>query len=155
MAGDKVAIPIENLSEEAFKPYGEILEATDGNLKYPYPDSSFHVLAQAQSTGWRLAALKFRTRGLTMLQIHRTTMETFEPVAGVMVLCVNTEPSVDGLRAFLLDKPILLHKKVWHNIFTLSKESIVKITENEQVDAEDRELGMELVPSLCHNQSLS
>jgi len=141
-------IPIENLSEKAFKPYGEILEATDSNLKFSYSDSSFHVLAQVQSTGWRLAALKFRIRGLTVLQIHRTTMETFEPVTGVMVLCVNTEPSATDLHAFLLDKPVLLHKNVWHGIFTLSEESIVKITENEQVDAEDHELGVELAPRL-------
>ena len=141
-------IMIENLSEQAFKPYGEILEATDHNLKYPYPDSSFHVLAGAESTGWRLAALKFRTRGLTVLQVHRTTMETFEPVSGVMVLCVNSQPFLDGLRAFLLDKPILLYKDVWHNILTLSAESIVKITENSEVDAEDRELGCEVLPQL-------
>lgn len=140
------AIAIENLDAENFRPYGEILEANEANLKYPYSDSSFHVLAQARSTGWRLAALKFRTRELRFLQVHRTTMETFEPVSGVMVLCVNDRPSAEGLRAFLLDRPILLHTQVWHNILTLSAESIVKITENAEVDAEDIELDVPLAP---------
>ncbi len=142
-------LQIELLSEQDFGPYGEIISPGKKNLFIEYPDASaFHVLANAKSAGWRLAALRLRTRVITDLQVHRTTTETLNPIQGVAVLCVNSRPSYDGLRAFILDRPVLVHTGVWHNVLTLSEESLIEIAENDQVDAEEVRLNLELVPSL-------
>jgi len=145
-----VGIRIETLSAEAFRPYGALLEPDERNLLDSCPDgTTFHLLAQAQATGWRVTALNLHTRTLASLEVHRTSMETFEPVTGVAVLCVNAQPSLDGLRAFVLDRPILLYTDVWHNVLTLSEESLIKITENGQVDWEEGPLGVTLALGLA------
>ena len=142
-------LQIELLSDKDFQPYGEIITPAKGNLFIDYPDgSAFHVLAAAKSGGWRLAALRLRTRNISDLQVHRTTAETLHPIHGVAVLCVNTRPSYDGLRAFILDRAVLLHANVWHNVMTLSEESLIEIAENDQVDCEEVRLERELVAGL-------
>jgi ureidoglycolate hydrolase len=119
------------------------------NLFIQYEDgSAFHVLAKSKAAGWRVAALRLRTRFVEELQIHRTTMETFEPLQGSSILLVNTEASVEGIRAFMLDRPILLYTNIWHNVLTLSEESVIKITENAEVDAEEVKLPARLSVSL-------
>jgi len=140
---------VEQLTEESFSPYGEIITPDMKNMFIQYPDgSAFHVLAQAKSHGWRFAALKLRTRSISELQVHRTTTETLDPVKGVALLCVNVNPSMEGLKAFILDRPVLIHLNIWHNILTLSEESIIEITENDEVDSEEIGLGVELSPHL-------
>jgi hypothetical protein len=37
------------------------------------------------------------------------------------------------IEAFYLDKPIILHKGIWHNVLTSTKEAHIKITENNEV----------------------
>lgn len=145
----KKTIPVDVLSEKEFCPYGEIIAPGAGNVFIRYDDgSAFHVLAKSKAAGWRVAALKLRTRFVEELQIHHTTMETFEPLEGAAVLVVNTKASVEGMRAFMLDRPILLHADVWHNVLTLSEESVMKITENEEVDSEEVKLPERLMVSL-------
>jgi hypothetical protein len=48
----------------------------------------------------------------------------------------------------MLDRPILLHANIWHNVLTLSEESVIKITENEEVDSEEVKLPVRLSVSL-------
>lgn len=142
-------IHIQQLTEKSFHPYGEIITPGKKNLFIEYPDgSAFHVLAQAKSQGWRFAALKLRTRSISELQMHRTTTETLDPVRGVALLCVNHHPSLEGLKAFILDRPVLVFTEIWHNILTLSEESIIEIAENDEVDSEEVDLGTELIPRL-------
>jgi ureidoglycolate hydrolase len=145
----QIPITIEKLTEESFHPYGEIITPGEKNLFIEYPDgSAFHVLAQAKSQGWRFAALKLRTRSIEEMQVHRTTTETLDPVKGVALLCVNVNPSLEGLKAFILDRPVLIYIDIWHNILTLTEESIIEITENNEVDSEEVGLGVALTPQL-------
>jgi len=131
-------IEIEILSEASFERFGKIIEPNKKNLFIQYEDgSAFHVLAKSKSNGWRVAVLKLRTRTIIELQVHRSTMETFEPLKGTAIVCVNTTPSLEGLKAFILDRPILLYTNIWHNVLTISEESLIKITENDEVDSEE------------------
>ena len=142
---DQHLFSIELLEEENFRSFGEIISLSEKNQFISYPDGSvFHVLAQSKSEGWRFAALKLRTRNIKELQVHRTTTETLVPVKGSTILCVNFNPTIEGIRSFILDRPVLIYKNIWHNILTLSEESIIEITENKEVDCEEVELEKEL-----------
>jgi ureidoglycolate hydrolase len=73
---------------------------------------------------------------LRKLEMHPGSLESFEPVAGIAVLVVAREDSPEAPEAFLLDRPIILKKGVWHGIISLSAKVELKITENLEVATE-------------------
>ena len=81
-----------------------------------------------------------RARELRQIGHHPNTKESFEPVAGVAAICVAALDSPDDLRAFVLDRPVVVNASVWHGLIALSAEAIVKIAENRQVTGVNRPL---------------
>lgn len=122
--------PIETITRESFAPFGTVLEFSAA------PQSErFEVLVEEANSPWRLAVYRVRERACTTLENHPASLESFEPLSGTGLLLVAENAVPAAYRVFLLNKPVCLHKGVWHQMLTLSEETIVKITENLEVSA--------------------
>jgi hypothetical protein len=90
-------------------------------------------LKEPGKTGWRIAYLVVRDKAATKFEQHPGSFESFEPVCGRSILYVAGSNGRGASAGFLLDKPVVLKKGIWHAIITLGRQSEVKITENAQV----------------------
>lgn len=122
------------MTTKSIEPYGWIIDSSfiedDGH------GDKFDVLVRSQSSGWRIGYLILRSRILTKLEKHPNTLETFEPVKGKAVIALAPEGDPKNIKVFLLDKPIVLKKGVWHNTAAVSKKCEMKIFEDAEVQTE-------------------
>lgn len=118
------------INRENFKKYGAVLEMT-GNAV-----NGFEVFASERNYGWRIALYEYDGRSASRLENHPTSKESFEPVSGMSLIIVAEKGTPEKLEVFVLDKPICLFAGIWHQVVTLSQRSMVKITENIEVDSE-------------------
>ena len=135
------SLPIQNLTREAFAPYGTILghyETTDG----------YEPVVTVHSTGWIWAIKTFDNKQIDQIDSHPDTRESFEPVWGASLLVVSPPDAPDEVEIFFLDEPILLHERVWHGLIALSARARVKITENREVTGIPHALGYSLTPTV-------
>ena len=119
-----------SVTEDAFSPFGDILEFKNDVKR------DFSIVVQEKEPGWRLAVFRYDNHTIDRLERHPTSRESFEPLEGATVLLVAESASPEDWRAFYLDKPVCLHKNVWHQVLALTPQASVKITENLEVDAE-------------------
>jgi len=91
------------------------------------------VLKEPAKTGWRIAYLVVRDKAVSKLEQHPDSFESFEPVCGRSILYVADAGNNGNAACFLLDKPVILKKGIWHAIASIGKESEIKITENSKV----------------------
>jgi ureidoglycolate hydrolase len=75
---------------------------------------------------------------------HPNTRESFEPLAGIAAIVVAEYGRPGEPAAFLLDRPVCLHKGVWHATAALSESALIKITENHIVQSESYTLPLPL-----------
>lgn len=122
---------IENISKETFADFGMVIDFSDDSKK-----ERFEVIVEEREHPWRIAMFRVVERSFQRLEKHPTSLESFEPYAGIGCLIVAKEDTPKDIHAFLLDKPICLYKGIWHQMITLSKETLVKITENDEVNSE-------------------
>lgn len=122
---------IKCITGEAFAPYGRVLEFSENPA-----DPRFQVVATESGAGWRLAVFRVKERECDQLECHPLSMESFEPMQGTGLLIVAPCNLPMQHEVFLLDRPVCLDKGVWHQMITLSQETIVKITENLEVASE-------------------
>lgn len=116
---------ILNITNESFNKYGYVIEHDDSL------DAGFQViLRENDSVGWRIAVSRVKNKGFQKLGKHPDSMESFEPVRGVALICVALADSPEEYEVFLLDKPVCLLKNIWHATASLSENAIIKITEN-------------------------
>lgn len=125
---------IKNLSSEAFKPYGDIIDFTEA--KY----DGWEIIVLSEGPGWRIALLEIDRKSTTTLEHHPKSKESFEPVNGTTLLIAAPYETPDDYEIFLLDRPICLNEKVWHQLICLSDKSSMKITENLEVGCVYHEL---------------
>ena len=144
------AIPLRPLTAEAWAPFGTILE-----IAQPDPErarageNEFRVVDQSENgDGWRLAVQIVRARALRQIGHHPHSKESFEPVSGVAAICVAGLETPDDLRAFVLDRPVVVNASVWHGLIALSSEAVVKIAENREMTGANRQLDRPLVLGL-------
>ncbi|MFP4054080.1 MAG: hypothetical protein ACLFV7_09475 [Phycisphaerae bacterium] len=120
---------IRPITAAAFEPFGYLI-AHDGGER-------FQVICREEGpTGWQIAVNRIANRSVDQLARHPMTMESFEPVRGVVILLLASPESPEDWTAFVLDRPVCIRAGVWHATLTLSEESYVKITENAEVGAE-------------------
>jgi len=113
-----------------FKPYGWVIEYPN-KTKAVKSKNLFHiVLKEARKTGWRIAYLVVRDKVIEKLEQHPDSFESFEPVCGKTIIFVATPRSPGKIESFLLNRPVILKKGIWHAVITKGKESEIKITEN-------------------------
>jgi ureidoglycolate hydrolase len=137
---------LEKITRESFSQYGWVIEYPRKPDENP-EDNLFHVVLKETSlTGWRIACLLVRDRKIDRLEHHPRSFESFEPVCGRSILFASTSQVHEQIRCFLLDKPVILNKGIWHGIVTLDKESELKISENAFVECVYWPLGTALIP---------
>lgn len=121
---------IHVIQEENFSKYGTILAFP------PDSDEAFHIVAREEEQPWRIAVFRYENKEIQVLENHPTSMESFEPLQGITILVTAENKSPDKWEAFLLDKPVCLHKGIWHQVLSLTEKAQVKITENLEVSSE-------------------
>jgi ureidoglycolate hydrolase len=120
------------LTRDSFEPFGTILE-----WDFEHSESSFQVLVrEAEAPGWQIAISKPSAGPVTVLGLHPDTRESFEPLSGCALLLVAEKDSPEKVTAFVLNKPVCLFKDVWHATMALTKETLLKITENSEVSSQ-------------------
>lgn len=136
-------LKVKRISSANFRRFGWIV-AYPGRVAASPSKNLFKVIVRQSQPGWRIAYLVVRDRAISRLEQHPGSCESFEPVKGKGWLYVAEKNDPGSITCFLLDKPVVLKKGVWHGIVTLSREFDVKITENSKVKCVYRPLGFEL-----------
>jgi len=141
---------IKPLDAGSFAPYGKVLEIAQPDAAMAAEGrNEFQVVDESDNAdGWRLAVQIVRARQLRQIGHHPNTKESFEPVSGVAAICVAGLETPDDLRAFVLDRPVVVNASVWHGLIALSAEAVVKIAENRQVTGTNRPLARPLTVGL-------
>ena len=124
---------LQKITHKSIKPYGYVIDSRC--VKDDGKGNRFGILLKEKSNGWRIGYLIVRDKAITRVEYH-DTLETFEPVSGRCVIALAVHNAPGKPRVFLLDKPIVLKKGVWHDLAALSRRAEVKIVENIDVDGE-------------------
>lgn len=129
---------LQSIHQDSFEKYGVVLEFPE-HVKEP-----FYIVVTEEEQPWRLAVLRFQNKTIKRLECHPTSLETFEPLSGLTVLVVAEHDTPQAYEAFILDKPVCLHKGIWHEVLALTDEAQVKIAENLEVSSDFYELKKEI-----------
>ena len=128
------SLEVKTINKHNFGKYGVILEHVN-------QVEGYEPLIKVDSKGWIWAILTLRSRSIKRLERHPTSKESFEPVSGVGVIALASPEAQDNVELFLLDRAVVLNESIWHEVMSLSDVCIVKITENNDVTDEYRDLG--------------
>ena len=132
-------IPLKSLTHSDFAQYGQILEFNSQD------QNPFQVtVLESSGYGWRIAMMKVVNQPIAKVACHPDTMEAFEPVSGICGILVGTYDKPLEMEAFILDQAVCINKSVWHAVFSLSGQAIVRVTENAEVHSETIELNDKL-----------
>jgi ureidoglycolate hydrolase len=111
--------------------YGWIIDSACVN--YKADDNGFGIVFKERSSGWRIAYLVVRRKSIERLECHPNTAETFEPVKGRAIIALAGHSHPDRFKLFVLDRPVVLRKGVWHNVMAMTKNCEIKICEGMKV----------------------
>ncbi|WP_042276230.1 ureidoglycolate lyase [[Clostridium] dakarense] len=129
---------ILNISRENFSPFGDVIEFSSDC------EERFEIITKEQAEPWRIAVYRYKEKSISKMENHPTSMESFEPLTGTTLLMVAENKTPQDYKVFLLDKPVCLHKGIWHQVISLSSEASVKITENLEVTSQFYEFDKEI-----------
>lgn len=96
---------------------------------------TFMVIEREEHEPWRIAIFRYNNKSTNTLECHPSSKESFEPLKGITILILAGHETPESYEAFVLDKPVCLHKGVWHQVLALTEEAQVKITENLEVES--------------------
>lgn len=119
---------INKLTHKSIKPYGWIIDS--GFMRDDGRGDKFAVLLKARSKGWQIGYLILRKKKFKKLENHPDSLETFEPIKGKTMIALADNRNPGKFKVFLLDKPIVIKKGVWHEIAAISGKCEIKIFEN-------------------------
>jgi ureidoglycolate hydrolase len=124
---------IQRITSKSFAKYGKVIEYT-GKKAAKAGKNLFCVnIREPRPLGWRIAYLVIRDKVIFRLEQHRDSMESFEPATGETLIFTANNKKESEIKCFILNKPVVLYRGIWHGVITLTKESEVKITENAYV----------------------
>ena len=154
-----------HLDEIHFRPYGRILEPAAGERPEASEPGSFDFFVPFRelcrggtgsdrlAPGWQIGHLVCTCKTLHRLERHPNTAEVFCPLGGEALLVVagesiagggNLKEDLSGHKSkpvgFLLDRPIVFNRGVWHGVISLTEKSTMLIAENSDVVDEFRDL---------------
>lgn len=129
------------LTAAQFKHFGRIIEYPRKEKKGCRRNLWRIVHTEEAKVGWRIAYLVLRDKTIGRLECHPFSDESFEPVKGDALLFVACRPQIPDIRCFRLDRPVIVRKRVWHGVVSLTAETEIKITENAAVLSEYWPLG--------------
>jgi ureidoglycolate hydrolase len=145
-----VQLQTSELTQELFKPYGRILkpEANETSEVSEAGIFDFYVTFKESSQDWQIGYLIQIGKIVDKLECHPNTAEVFSPINGEAVLILATAPAnEDTMRAFKLEKPIVLNRGVWHGVIALSEKSEMLIVESPDVVDEFYQLSQPMTVS--------
>lgn len=119
---------INKLAHRSIKPYGWIVDSKF--MKDDGCGDKFEILLKEKSKGWRIGYLVLRKKKFRKLECHPDSLETFEPVKGKAVIALAGRRNPANFKVFLLDRPIVVKKGVWHDVAAISGRCEIKIFEN-------------------------
>ena len=129
------------ISSSNFRSFGKLID-------YPHKDKKgtkrnlWRIIHHSpNNNGWRVAYLVLRDKSIGRMECHPFSDETFEPVSGRSILFISKQKSFADIQCFLLDRPIIINKGIWHAVITLDNESELKITENHKISSKYWEFG--------------
>lgn len=122
----------ERITAKGFEPFGKLIEYPNRKAAARH-HNLWRVIVCQPRQGWRIAYLVVRDRKVCRLERHPGCLESFEPMAGQGILYVARRKNLSDIRAFVLDKPVILKKGLWHAIVARTRDCDVKITENARV----------------------
>ena len=138
-------LPLKTIDIESFSRYGWIIQrppspevAIEGKFEFSV------ICREEEGTGWRLAHFAVQQKSIDTLEHHPRSLESFEPISGMAILLLAEHDSPEAIEAFVLDKPVILKKGIWHAVIALSAEAEIKIAENDQVTSVMHKLPGEL-----------
>ena len=134
-------LPLGAISAETFRPYGKVIE-WQGDEKKNRVNQFRICVRDCGAPGWRIAYLIVRERTINRLERHPCSWESFEPFKGKSLLFVSNQIRPSRIAAFVLNKPVVLRKGIWHGIVAVSAQAEVKITENNRVKLQFYRLGV-------------
>lgn len=125
------------LIQKLFKPFGRILEHLPAEIPEVTEKGvfNFFVIFKEFAEGWQIGYLEQMGKVLKTLECHPTTPEVFIPLKGESILLLAVNPE-EEIVAFKLDKPIVLSRKIWHGVISLTERSEILIVENQDVTDE-------------------
>ena len=132
-------IPLKSLTQQDFAKYGRVLE-----FNFQDPESFQVTVLENGGYGWRIAMMQAGKLPIEKIACHPDTMEAFEPVSGICGILVGTYDKPSEFEAFILDQAVCINKSVWHAVFSLSGQAIVRVTENAEVHSETIQLNDKL-----------
>lgn len=121
------------ITPQNFKPYGKVIYYPGKERKKTVRNLWRIVHCETARVGWRVAYLVLRDKTIGRLECHPYSDETFEPIRGRALFFVSLTKNFANIRCFVLDKPVMLRKGVWHGLVALGREAEIKITENASV----------------------
>lgn len=130
---------INNINSDNFKKYGTLIEFDKEN-----PNNFQVVLSELNPVGFRIAVSKVIEKSIKRLACHPNSMECFQPIYGVTLLCVAPYEEPEIWEMFLIDRAVCINKKVWHATLCLTEYSCVTICENVVMESEFYELAKEI-----------
>lgn len=140
-------LPLKTIDTESFSRYGWIIQRPPSPEIAIERKLAFSVICREEERkGWRLAYLAVCQRSTDTMEHHPHSLESFEPISGTAILLLAEHDSPEGIEAFVLDKPVVLRKGIWHDVVALSAEAEIKIAENDQVTSVKRKLPGALKP---------
>jgi hypothetical protein len=130
---------INCINDDNFKKYGGIIGFDNDNCK------NFQVgLSELNLVGWRIAVSKVIDKSVSRLGCHPYSIESFQPITGVTLLCVAPYDEPKLCELFILDQAVYINKKVWHATLCLTECSFLTICENAVMESEFYNLETEI-----------
>ena len=123
----------KKINIKSFLPYGRVIEYARKKSGSGKKNLFCVILKELGPLGWRIAYLIVRDKAINKLEQHPDSYESFEPMRGESLLYLAHPRNPAKIECFILDRPVILNKGVWHGVVTLGSESEIKITENAQV----------------------
>ncbi len=135
---------IKRLTPKIFRPYGYIINYPNKHKKGHQKNLFRIVVTENKCIGWRIAYLIVRDKHIHRLESHPDSFESFEPIHRNGLLFVAQKKNDPKIECFLLTKPVILKKGIWHGVISLSHEWELKLTENAKVNCVYWPLGYKL-----------
>ena len=111
---------------EEFAAYGSVLPTCGSE--------NTEIFCNTEQTGWRMMELLIYDHAVEQMSLHDNTPEGFIPLSGVTVLKVANRDDFSDCKTFLLDRPFVINKSVWHGLAAISENSQVLVVENSKVN---------------------
>ncbi len=123
---------IKKIDSRSFRSFGRVIDYP-GKKDKGSRNLFCIVLRERQRTGWRIAYLVVKDKAVDKLEQHPHSFESFEPVKGKCLIYLTVKKDPRLIKCFILDRPVILKKGVWHAVVTCGAPAEVKITENSSV----------------------